>query len=191
MPRDVVAVGYAGSTAQYRIHRADGTTERVSTKAAGVVVRAGDTFEFVSASGGGAGDPLARDPDAVAHDVERGRITADDASVVYGVVLGDTKAADAAGATRSAKPLYPGVVQRGRVAFAEGSGTPLAVAPDHWTDGCAVLEEPRPGPGPALVTRLYLDPGTGTSLYVETVPPGTGRSFEVSPKRWTRRRKVR
>jgi N-methylhydantoinase B len=216
MPLDGVAGGYAGSTAQYRIHRADGTTERVSTKAAGVVVRAGDTFEFVSASGGGAGDPLARDPDAVAHDVERGRITADDASVVYGVVLGDTKAtaarrtqlradrlaraaaplrrvaaADAAGATRSAKPLYPGVVQRGRVAFAEGSGTPLAVAPDHWTDGCAVLEEPRPGPGPALVTRLYLDPGTGTSLYVETVPPGTGRSFEVSPKRWTRRRKVR
>jgi N-methylhydantoinase B len=216
MPLDGVAGGYAGSTAEYRVHRADGTTERVSTKAAGVVVRAGDTFEFVSASGGGAGDPLDRDPGAVAHDVERGRITTDDASAVYGVIVGDAaatsarrqelraerlahaaaprrsvSAAEAAAATRAVKPLYPGVVQRGGVAFAEASGTPLAVAPDHWTDGCAVLEEPRPGPGPALVTRLYLDPSTGTSLYVETVPPGTGRSFEVSPKRWTRRRKGR
>jgi N-methylhydantoinase B len=84
-------------------------------------------------------------------------------------------------------PLYPGIVQRGAVAFAERSGAPLAVAPDHWTDGCAVLEEPVPerGPGREIIVRSYLDPTTGRSLYVESVPAGEPRAFEVSPKRWT------
>jgi N-methylhydantoinase B len=84
-------------------------------------------------------------------------------------------------------PLYPGVVQRGAVAFAERSGTPLAIAPDHWTDGCAVVEDPLPerGPGREIVVRTYLDPRTGRSLYVESVPAGEGRAFEVGPKRWT------
>jgi N-methylhydantoinase B len=89
--------------------------------------------------------------------------------------------------TDDALPLYPGVVQRGAVAFAERSGTPLAIAPDHWTDGCAVLEQPLPerGPGPEIIVRAYLDPRTGRSLYVESVPAGEGRAFEVGPKRWT------
>jgi N-methylhydantoinase B len=83
-------------------------------------------------------------------------------------------------------PLYPGVVQRGSVAVAARSGAPLAVAPDHWTDGCPVLEERRPGPGPAIVTRSYLDPSDGSLLHVEVLPEGTPRSFEVRPERWSR-----
>jgi len=82
-------------------------------------------------------------------------------------------------------PLYPGIVHRGPVAYAEVSGAPLAVAPHHWTDGCPLLEERRPGPGPALVDRAYLDPGTGRVLHVETVPQGEPRAFAVSPRRWT------
>ena len=81
-------------------------------------------------------------------------------------------------------PLYPGVVQRGPVAYAAVSGAPLAVAPDHWTEGCPVLEEASSGPGPQIVTRAYLDPLTGHSLYVEAVPAGEPRSFEVMPARW-------
>ncbi|MGH2468016.1 MAG: hypothetical protein ACRDGL_09870, partial [Candidatus Limnocylindrales bacterium] len=84
-----------------------------------------------------------------------------------------------------AQPLQPGVFQRGTVAYAEASGTPLAVAPDHWSDGCAVLVERRSLEGPPIVTRSYLDPATGRSLMVEVVPDGAERSFEVSPKRWT------
>jgi N-methylhydantoinase B len=217
LPLDGAAGGFPGSTTIYEVTRHDGTVERISTKAAGVVLEPGDTFEVRCGSSGGLGDPLDREPSAVAHDVSVERITRADASTVYGVVLDhdgriDDTATDArraalrterlgrASAPVSAVsddvvgladgeplPLYPGIVQRGAVAFAERSGAPLAVAPDHWTDGCAVLEEPVPerGPGREIIVRSYLDPTTGRSLYVESVPAGEPRAFEVSPKRWT------
>jgi N-methylhydantoinase B len=82
-------------------------------------------------------------------------------------------------------PLYPGVVQIGEKAVAVESGVVLAVAPDHWTDGCPVLEWSMPGPDDGIVVRAYLDPSTGKSLYVEVTPPGVGRSFATLPRRWT------
>src|SRR5581483_2649838 len=82
-------------------------------------------------------------------------------------------------------PLYPGVAHRGAVAYATASGAPLAVAPDHWTEGCAVLESVRSGTGPTVTVRAYLDPKTGRSLYVEAVPGTEPRAFEVSPQHWT------
>ena len=81
----------------------------------------------------------------------------------------------------AALPLYPGVVQRANVAFAEASGAVLALAPAHWTDGCPVIEEL----GAGVVVRTYLDPLTGRALHVEAVPTGAGRSFAVLPRRWT------
>lgn len=88
-------------------------------------------------------------------------------------------------------PLYPGVVQRGAQAISERSGAILAEAPAHWTDGCALLEEPYEGPGPtALVVRSYLDPVTGHALQTELVPSGTGRSFETMPSRWAQQREM-
>jgi N-methylhydantoinase B len=91
-----------------------------------------------------------------------------------------------AGRTEAAAlPLFPGVVRRGEVAFAAASGTPLAIAPDHFTDGCAVLEQPLRDDGPPIVTRTYLDPGSGRALHVEVVLAGEPRSFEVAPRRWT------
>ena len=82
-------------------------------------------------------------------------------------------------------PLYLGVVQRGNVAMSERSGAPLAVAPDHWTDGCPVLVEPRSDLGPEVDIRSYLDPATGYVLFVEAAPAGAPRSFESAPSRWT------
>jgi N-methylhydantoinase B len=82
-------------------------------------------------------------------------------------------------------PLFPGIVQRGSRAVSERSGSTLAVAPAHWTDGCAVLEEPYEGPGPVpLVLRSYLDPVTGHALHTELVPRGEPRSFAMLPDRW-------
>jgi N-methylhydantoinase B len=219
IPLEGAAGGFPGETTEYWIRRADGTSERISTKAGGVVLEDGDSFEYWAASGGGVGDPLDREPEAVVRDVTTGRLDAEYASAVYGVVfrngkvdpagtakrraglrvdrlaravpplhpVTDTDVADLA--TSKSAPLYPGVIQRGPVAFAEVSGTPLAIAPNHWTDGCAVLEEKREGTGPAVVVRAYLDPRTGTSLHVEAVPAGEPRSFEVSPTRWTKARK--
>jgi len=82
-------------------------------------------------------------------------------------------------------PLALGVVQRGSVAYAEESGTPLAVAPDHWTDGCPVIGERRWADGPEIEVRTYLDPGSGRALHVEVALADAPRSFEVSPDRWT------
>jgi N-methylhydantoinase B len=216
MPLEGAAGGYPGSTTRYQITRAGGAVERVGTKDSGVVLRAGDVFEFWTGTGGGVGDPLDRDPEAVARDVAAGGLTSRDAATVYGVVLRRSGRVDPGATARrrdearadrltraaaprkpvpartrrgqpdgAAAPLYPGVVQRGAVAYAAASGAPLAIAPDHWTDGCPVLEEPRPGPGPAIVIRTYLDPSTGTSLHVEAIPDGEPRAFESSPTRWT------
>jgi N-methylhydantoinase B len=167
-------------------------------------------------NGGGYGDPLDRDPDAVATDVADGRFSHDDARAVYGVVVvagvADGAATDATRdelraarlavaqppskpchpvATAAAAdddgpwlPLYPGVVQRGAVAFAEHSKAPLAVAPDHWTDGCPVLVAPRRTAGPAVVTRTFLDPVSGRALHTEVALDGAPRTFETSPARW-------
>ena len=78
------------------------------------------------------------------------------------------------------------MVQRGRVAIAVDSGAVLAVAPDHWTTGCPVLEAERTSArGVPLRQRSYLDPTTGRALYVEAVPVDAPRSFTTAPTRWT------
>jgi N-methylhydantoinase B/oxoprolinase/acetone carboxylase alpha subunit len=51
------------------------------------VCKAGDVLEIRLPSGGGFGDPLARDPQAVLDDVEDEYLTAEDARRDYGVVL--------------------------------------------------------------------------------------------------------
>ena len=85
-----------------------------------------------------------------------------------------------------AQPLYPGVEQRGRVAVSARTGAPLAVAPAHFTDGCPVLEERRSfDSGLAVVTRSYLDPGSGHVVVVDVVPEGEPRAFDTAPRRWT------
>ena len=218
LPLEGAAGGAPGSTTVYEIERKDGTRQRISTKAAGIVLEPGETFEVRVGSSGGVGDPLDRLPSAVESDVAVGRITATEASSVYGVSFDPTGGVDESATERRRSelradrlvhaaaprwtageedlvelgegedlPLYPGVVQRGSLAYAQLSGAPLAMAPDHWTDGCAVLEEPLPerGPGPRIVARSYLDPRTGRCLYVESVPEGEPRAFEVSPLRWT------
>ena len=86
--------------------------------------------------------------------------------------------------TPERRPLYLGVAQRGSLAISERSGAPLAVAPDHWTDGCPVLVETRSDLGPAVHIRSYLDPVSGHALFVEAVPAGAPRSFEIAPTRW-------
>jgi N-methylhydantoinase B len=86
----------------------------------------------------------------------------------------------------SPQPLYPGVVQRGSVAFSARTGAPRAVSPAHFTDGCPVLEDRRSfASGPAVVTRAYLDPSSGHVLVVDVVPEDEPRAFATAPRRWT------
>jgi N-methylhydantoinase B len=57
---------------------------------------AGDVYRAVSMGGGGYGDPLDRDPERVAQDVERRLVTAEWAERIWGVVLTDEGAVDGA-----------------------------------------------------------------------------------------------
>jgi len=175
------------------------------------VVAEGDTFEFLCASGGGWGDPLCRDPDAVAADASLGRISAGEAADIYGVVLVAGAPSPAATEDRRAEirrdrlararpalrslsaatspdgprmPLYPGVEQIGRVAVSVRSGAVLAEAPDHWTDGCPVLSERRQSGDLVLHVEAYLDPETGHTLCVDVRPEGIERTFTTLPDRW-------
>ena len=92
-PLPGTAGGFPGSTAEFLIHRADGTDERVSAMAANVVVEAGESFELHCPTCGGLGDPLDRRPAWVADDLAEGWVSAADAHAVYGVVLdGDGRA---------------------------------------------------------------------------------------------------
>jgi N-methylhydantoinase B len=215
LPVSGLAGGAPGATTEFLVHRADGSVEAVGTNATGIRVGADEWFELRLASGGGFGDPLDRDPAAVAADVAAGRFDLDDAAAVYGVVLVDgqvdvdatVRCRDALRAGRLAAaapaphpvtdaevgpadrdapalPLFPGVVQRGAVAFAEASGAPLAFAPDHWTDGCPVLVQWLRDDGPPVVTRTYLDPATGRALHTEVALDGAPRTFETMPARW-------
>jgi N-methylhydantoinase B len=124
LPLTGMAGGFPGATTSFRIHRADGTVEAVDGHAMDVVVRDGDTFEFLCASGGGWGDPLERDPALVAHDVALGRITGDDAGAVYGVEL----AADGEPVTDATARRRDGI-RADRLARARPAATPAPTEP--------------------------------------------------------------
>jgi N-methylhydantoinase B len=61
--------------------------ERVLHQAAGVAIPTGTVVSHRTAGGGGNGDPLDRDPQAVAEDVANGLVAADAARRDYGVIL--------------------------------------------------------------------------------------------------------
>ena len=84
-----VAGGAAGSPAGFFVRHEDGSVEPVPMVLGGLELRAGEQFEVRCASGGGFGDPLDRDPHAVATDVAEAAISVSDAAEVYGVVLID------------------------------------------------------------------------------------------------------
>ncbi|MER7274733.1 hydantoinase B/oxoprolinase family protein [Dactylosporangium sp. NPDC000244] len=204
--------GRPGSVSEFVLRSGAGEERALPGKSGAVVVSAGESIEFRIGSAGGHGDPLDRDPDAVARDVRLTRLTEAEALAVYGVAIVDgaidaertarTRAtllrerldaarppsrprsapANEGDRERPAQTIYPGVDQRGGTAFARASGVVLAHAPDVWTDGCPVLEQPLGG---AVVERSYLDPVTGRLLLVEAVPAGAACSVVSSPRRWT------
>jgi N-methylhydantoinase B len=177
--------GYPGSCTQFEVRRgagvgrdgvpsswdaAGGTPESVGLNQVGIALAEGDAFRFANASGSGLGDPLLRDPAAVAGDVGAGYVTAETARSVYGVVLhggavddaATTLARDAVRAARRARAAFPSrsadpprnaaVVGRladtvevvrvaaGLAARCAACGAGLAIAPGGWKGGAGVAE---------------------------------------------------
>ncbi|ELY56283.1 N-methylhydantoinase B 2 [Natronococcus amylolyticus DSM 10524] len=86
--------GQHGQTSEKKLIRTDGTEEELPSKVENVAVQAGDKLVFSTAGGGGLGDPVERDPDVVATEVERGLISEVTAREEYGVVLDDDGAVE-------------------------------------------------------------------------------------------------
>jgi N-methylhydantoinase B len=91
--------GQQGSRQRQRRRRADGELETIGGLAddgtwlpqmlGGVALKPGESFVFDSGGGGGWGDPLDRDPEAVAEDVRDEKVSREQAAASYGVVLTD------------------------------------------------------------------------------------------------------
>ncbi len=122
-----------------------GEVQRMPSKTGTLTMVEDDVFMITSGGGGGLGDPLLRDPAAVAKDVADGYTTADTARGLYGVVLrdDDTVDADATVAERAriraeriggAPPREPRPVEQLE------TGISVVVAGDTWA--CARCDEP-------------------------------------------------
>ena len=83
-----LAGGQEGTVNTLRILRASGEVETLIS-AAGAPLRRGDRVCVLTGQGGGYGDPLERDPDAVRADLRNGYIRPEDARDTYGQTDGD------------------------------------------------------------------------------------------------------
>jgi N-methylhydantoinase B len=95
-----VAGGQPGAALRVVLNRGR-ADERELGKIAELHIKRGETFTLLMPGGGGFGDPLQRDPDAVRGDVLRGYVTEAGAARDYGVVIHDGVVdADATAAAR-------------------------------------------------------------------------------------------
>jgi N-methylhydantoinase B len=94
------AGGKPGSPAELRLVRRDGTVEVLPSKVPHMQIRAGERFVCVGPGGGGYGNPLARTPERVRHDVADGLLSAERARRDYGVALTSPGSVDEAETAR-------------------------------------------------------------------------------------------
>ncbi len=90
--------GLPGTRSRKLLTRADGSEEQIPAKCDRIKVEAGDLLYFDTWGGGGCGDPLEREPERVAFDVDAGLVTVDGARR-YGVVVGLDAVVDLAATT--------------------------------------------------------------------------------------------
>jgi len=96
--------GAPGQRSRKELVRADGSRQALPAKCDRVDVQPGDLLHFITWGGGGWGDPLTRDPQAVARDWRSGLITD---PALYGVVLANGQP-DAAATTALRAQLRQG-----------------------------------------------------------------------------------
>lgn len=130
--------GLPGKRSTKRLVRADGSVEILPAKCEGITVKAGDLLYFDTWGGGGWGDPLERDPSAVAEDVEKGLVTESEARR-YGVVIQNGLVDESATAalrselreSRGELPLFDrgGSIEEIKARALEETGLPAPVSP--------------------------------------------------------------
>lgn len=210
-----IAGGRPGATTQFSVRRAQGGPEAVSGHEGSLLVTDNDVFEFRLGSGGGFGDPVDREPDAVARDVRQSRLTVGEARAVYGVVLRSDGAPDNEETNACRKALLEARLIRATPANKPvGNQEPLASAlrgrgkrlypgVEHHdgiayavASGSPLARTPdnwisgcpwlEESLGADIVVRTYLDPRTGRALLVDALPEGQPCSVESRPIHWAR-----
>ncbi|MDT3444664.1 MULTISPECIES: hydantoinase B/oxoprolinase family protein [unclassified Pseudofrankia] len=91
LPRPGMAGGFAGALNRVEVIRGGKpvVTDALPLKTGGFPIIPGDIILYLVSGGGGWGDPLERDEDAVLADFHDGYVSIDGAREDYGVVLGD------------------------------------------------------------------------------------------------------
>ena len=169
--------GYPGSCARYEVVRNSdiakilasgravdrldaigGQYEVLGSISAGVAVPRGDVVNIRLQNGGGYGDPLDREPEAVLRDVRNGSASPAMASALYGVVIKDNSVDHAATTTRR-KELRSKRLASMRPPRAAGGGSGRANGgmATPWGDSLVVHSH---GPGSATIACKHC----GTTL---------------------------
>src|SRR5690606_12805232 len=123
----------------------------------------GDVFECTVQNGGGYGDPILREPERVAADVESGAVTAEAAERIYGVVVRGGVADETA--TRD---------RRERIRASRRSRMTVPERPAHST----ATGEPTGIWGASLTTRADGDSVVGACRHCGTVLGELGHGWE-------------
>jgi N-methylhydantoinase B len=87
---------HGGTSSKWVIRAGADSPTRLPSKVDNLAVNPGDRIVFKTAGSGGWGDPLDRDPEAVARDVRYGLVSRGQAEAGYGVVLTPANTADLA-----------------------------------------------------------------------------------------------
>ena len=214
LPLPGFAGGLPGANTRFALHRADGQVDAVPGHADALTVRDDEWFEFRLGCGGGFGDPLERDPGAVARDVRQARISKEEATSVYGVVLEGREFVPDLGATHACRTRMlkerleralaaknPLVGREPLVSPRRGQGRLLYPGVEHHAGVAYAVNSGAPlavAPDawtdgcPTLeeqreggvVLCQYLDPITGTVLIADARLDGQPCTIEARPQHW-------
>ena len=137
-----------------RLDAVDGDYEELPGVNSGLIIKPGEIFNVRLQNGGGYGDPILREPAAVAADLGTGAVSEDVATQIYGVVLNDGEVDGEATAARREEIR---AARRAAMTPPGGAGgLPMAISAERWgeslrftpgADGgavavCAHCEEP-------------------------------------------------
>jgi N-methylhydantoinase B len=79
--------GLNAAPGRFIVHRADGSSERLRCRQAGVPMEPNDVLTTITPGGGGYGPPAGRDPALIAEDLSNGLISLDKAREDYGSIV--------------------------------------------------------------------------------------------------------
>jgi N-methylhydantoinase B len=140
----------------------------------------GEVFSMTWQGGGGYGDPLSREPDAVARDVREQKVTAEAARAVYGVVI-ENDAVDAAATSAERDQQRARRRERSRILGDTGGKADLATA--RRLDDNLVETAALDGAGTVVACRHCAEILGGTAADAElAVALHEGPSTEAGPQ---------